>query len=140
MSNQYEPWLELGLTGIEYWKKRYLEMSRESERFEGQLRLLAADCVDFHANAFGDDATLNSAARVFGPIARKSRALLNEGVIQLHCPNCQADKFDAPRERWDPPTAVVAETLCPDCIDALQAHEPETHYFDDGGKEVQLAK
>jgi hypothetical protein len=44
--------------------------------------------------------------------------------------------MDTPREAYDPETATVAETLCPECIDATLAHEPGTDYFDANGDEV----
>lgn len=57
--------------------------------------------------------------------------------ITLWCPNCKRTMV-ADRERHDPPRAVVAEILCPECCDELLAHEPTTDYRDKDGKYISF--
>ncbi len=38
--NEYTPWLEKGITELEYFRLRYLEVSTENERLEKQNKIL----------------------------------------------------------------------------------------------------
>ena len=46
MTNQYEPWIELGITELEYWKKLHIE-SQEREKIlqKGCEDLAELDCA-----------------------------------------------------------------------------------------------
>jgi len=41
--NQYQPWIELGITELEYWKIRYLEARKEVAQLENGIR----DCLRY---------------------------------------------------------------------------------------------
>ena len=36
--NQYEPWIELGMTELEYWKHRYIEAQKELESIKSVIK------------------------------------------------------------------------------------------------------
>lgn len=38
--NEYTPWIEKGMTELEYFKYRYLEMSKENDRLERQNEIM----------------------------------------------------------------------------------------------------
>ncbi len=57
-----------------------------------------------------------------------------EGTINMRCPRCSLFAFGITREEFDPPHAVLIETLCPDCMDELQAREPESSYYNAQGQ------
>lgn len=42
MANEYTPWVELGMTELEYFKMRYLESQQDVARLSGALREIAA--------------------------------------------------------------------------------------------------
>ena len=61
---------------------------------------------------------------------------LKPGKIHLRCYECHRLRSNMRREEGDPPTAVVAEILCPKCCDDLGAMEPETSYLNQEGNEL----
>ena len=56
-------------------------------------------------------------------------------TLRLRCPNCKRE-VDALREDYDPKSAVVGLTLCPECLDRLNGRDPETWYLDKDGNEI----
>lgn len=50
--NEYEPWKEIGLSELEYFKRRYLEMSQEAARLEMLVKI--ADQLITNENAQED--------------------------------------------------------------------------------------
>lgn len=61
-------------------------------------------------------------------------AKLREGRIHLRCYKCGRKMSNVERDEYDPPTAVLMETPCPECVDGM---EPPTDYFDATGKQVR---
>lgn len=55
--------------------------------------------------------------------------------IVLRCPLCKSETA-IERESFDPPLAMVAQRLCPGCVDITNAHEPGTSYFDENENQV----
>jgi uncharacterized radical SAM superfamily Fe-S cluster-containing enzyme len=53
--------------------------------------------------------------------------------IDLRCPTCNKVLKDAPRTVYDPPTAVVMENQCDECVGG---DFDDVHYYDAEGNEV----
>ena len=60
-------------------------------------------------------------------------------TIELFCRGCDKVK-KALRLLTDPPSAIVAEVLCPDCADYLALKDPAMIYYNADGDEVIWAK
>jgi hypothetical protein len=55
-------------------------------------------------------------------------------TINLRCRGCGLTKDGVWREKFDPPSAVLADVLCPEC--SVGTKDPETLYYDSDGREV----
>jgi|GEM_PF-5404939 len=61
---------------------------------------------------------------------------LMPGHIHLRCPHCGRKQSNMRRGKYDPPKAMLAETLCERCCVSLGALEPGVEYYDAKGNSV----
>lgn len=73
--------------------------------------------------------------RTFDVLARKLARVPPKELteITLRCPTCGLTKDKAKRDPSDPPTAVIMETQCPECVGSNFSF---VEYFDADGNQV----
>lgn len=85
IKNEYRPWEELGISELEYWKKRYLEMSAantEIDTLRAQLKIStdALEFIDDKHSLASDGGAWLKAREALGKIKEMGKCIHSTGV------------------------------------------------------------